>query len=300
MDELPPDCTDGFGTVHYFKGVAFTGAQTLGQQLITIASGEAGAFNIHNLMIAGGTFARDNLNAGMSPSTPAYTVQWKQGWQTSTSFFDGNANTITVQGMESDTDEYDDPVLMHEYGHFLENNFSQSDNPGGDHDGSPADPRLGWGEGYGTYVGCRIAGTSVYFDTKASGTSVTDLNNTGINAMLDAPEGIQQLVSEYMVGELLWQLDWGSGGDTAGVGATGGQGPAPIFDVLGHYFKGNAHFKDRGVMGRDLVDFVDGLFCRDFEMKAAASTPVVQALLVGHGWPYDDFDHTQAPVGSCK
>jgi hypothetical protein len=300
MGELPPDCPDGFGTVHYFKGADFTGPQTLGQQVITIASGEAGAFNIYNLMIAGGTFARDNLNAGMNPSTPAYTVEWLQKWQTMTSFFSSDTNAITVQGGEADTDEFDDPVLMHEYGHFLEANFSKSDSPGGDHDGSPTDPRLAFGEGYGTYVGCRVAGSSLYFDTAASGTSVTDLNNTGIAALADSPDGIKQLLSEYMVGEVLWQLDWGSGGDTAGAGATGGQGSAPIFDVLEHYFKDNANFKDRGVEGRDLVDFVDGWFCRDFEMKAAASTPVFQGLLVGHGWPYDDFDHVQAPVGSCK
>jgi hypothetical protein len=230
-------------------------------------------------------------------------IQWKKGYETTTSYCMG-VRGIVIQGNGGggDTDEFDDPVLMHEFGHFLEAAFSESDSPGGSHNGSPTDPRLGWGEGYGTYVGCRIAGSSLYYDTTASGASVTDLNNTGMKASANDPLGIKQLIGEYTVGEILWRLDLGTGGNTSGAGATGGQGSAPIFDVLGAYFKNNPKYNDtHGVSGRELVKFLDGWSCRDYQAKAAASTSVLQKVVTtDHGFPYDDYTHMIAPVGSCK
>jgi hypothetical protein len=227
-------------------------------------------------------------------------VEWKKGFETTTSYcaFD----RIVIQGVDADTDEYDDTVLMHEFGHFLERAFSESDSPGGSHNGSPTDPRLAFGEGYGTYVGCRIAGSSIYFDSGASGVSVTDLNNTGVKADPDDPDTIKQLMSEYAVGQMLWRLDLGTGGDTTGNGAIGGQGSAPVFDVLGKYFKDNPKYNDdHGVPGRELVKFLDGWFCRDYQGQADASTTVLEKVVTqDHGFPYDDFKHVIAPIGSCK
>jgi hypothetical protein len=298
-DEYPAGCTDGQGRAYQWESDPFTGPTALGEVALTEASGLAGAFNIFNLMLKGQDFARENLNHGMAPSTPPVVVQWKKGFETITSYFAGDK--LVIQGVASDTDEFDDPVLMHEFGHFLQAAFSESDSPGGDHDGSPTDPRLAFGEGYGTYVGCRIAGSSLYFDTKASGISITDINNTGVKAESDSPMGIKQLMSEYAVGEMLWRIDLGTGGDTTGEGAVDGQGSGPVFDVLGSYLVNNSQYNDdHGVPGRDLVKFLDGWFCRDFGSQADASTSILRkVVLEDHGFPYDDFDHTIAPIGSC-
>ena len=299
-DTFPAGCVDGIGRAHQWKSAEFTGPTALGNVTFTEASGLGGAFNIFNLMLKGQEFARVNFNKGAYPSTPNLLVEWKKGFETITSYCAGDK--LVIQGVATDTDEYDDPVLMHEFGHYLERAFSESDSPGGSHNGSPTDPRLAFGEGYGTYVGCRIAGSSIYFDSTASGVSVTDLNATGVKFKASDPNGIKQLVSEYAVGETLWRLDLGTGGSTTGVGATGGLGSAPIFDVLGSYFKDNLKYNDtHGVSGRELVKFLDGFFCRDFDGKATAGTSVVQKVVTtDHAFPYDDYAHKIAPIGSCK
>ena len=52
----------------------------------------------------------------------------------------------------TDTDHYDNSVIIHEYGHFLEKSFAQSDSPGGSHDGDNIiDPRLAWSEGWADF-----------------------------------------------------------------------------------------------------------------------------------------------------
>ena len=48
------------------------------------------------------------------------------------------------------TDEYDDHVVVHEWAHYFEANFSRSDSIGGDHaSDNVLDIRLAFGEGFG-------------------------------------------------------------------------------------------------------------------------------------------------------
>jgi len=265
--------------VHGVLTTAFTPALDLdlGVLLISVADGEAGAFNIFDQLVKGADFALQNFGRVVPP----HVAQWESGSNTScnTSCFSPRTNTILVHGTLQDSDEFDDPVLLHEYGHFLENAFSRSSSPGGAHDGSPADPRLAWGEGYGTYAGATISGSSLYIDTFASGASVIDISNTGSPYALatqGALTGMNQLVSEFLTAEVLWQITSGAPGGAAG------KGTAPVFDVLGGYFPAAA-FADRGVSGVDLVDFLDGWFCRGHADQA-----FIQGIVnVGHRFPYD-------------
>ena len=57
-----------------------------------------------------------------------------------------------------DSSGYDDTVLLHEYGHYVVFNFSDSDNPGGAHGFAQCDqdPRLSWEEGHATFFGAAI------------------------------------------------------------------------------------------------------------------------------------------------
>ena len=107
-------------------------------------------------------------------------VQWAYRSDTplSTSYRDRGNNQLYISSKQEDPDEYDDSVLGHEIGHFLEHEFSHSDSPGGDHDGSPTDPRLAWSEGYGTFMGSAIFNDSRYIDTKSTGSSEKDLSVT--------------------------------------------------------------------------------------------------------------------------
>jgi len=273
--------------VHGLLTIPFTPAPALdlGSLVISVADGEAGAFNIFDQLVKGADFALQNFERVVPP----HVALWERGSDTScgTSCFAPRSNTIFVHGTFQDSDEFDDPVLLHEYGHFLESSFSRSSSPGGAHDGSPTDPRLAWGEGYGTYTGATIAGSSLYIDTFASGATVIDISHTGVSFALaapNAPTGMNQLVSEFLSAEVLWQI-------TSGVpGGGAGKGTAPVFDVLGSYFPKPA-FADRGVSGIDLVDFLDGWFCR-----GNADQAFIQNIVsTGHQFPYD-----YATLPSCQ
>lgn len=65
-----------------------------------------------------------------------------------------------------DTDHFDDSVIVHEYGHFLEDVCGHSDSPGGSHNGNfLIDPRLAWSEGWANYFQTTVTGDKYYIDT---------------------------------------------------------------------------------------------------------------------------------------
>lgn len=61
-----------------------------------------------------------------------------------------NGQIFILGAANNDTDEYDDHVLIHEWGHYLEDKFSRADSIGGSHGGGDKlDIRVAYGEGYG-------------------------------------------------------------------------------------------------------------------------------------------------------
>ncbi|MEK7356871.1 MAG: hypothetical protein AAB250_10505, partial [Bdellovibrionota bacterium] len=82
----------------------------------------------------------------------------------------------------SDMDHFDNSVIVHEYGHFIEDQFGNPDSPGGSHNGnSVIDPRLAWGEGWANFFQAAVTGVPYYRDTYghvvcSSGSSCTGAN----------------------------------------------------------------------------------------------------------------------------
>jgi len=64
----------------------------------------------------------------------------------------GSVGQLFLLGNASvDTEEFDDHVVMHEWGHYFEDKFSRSDSIGGAHTiGQSLDARLAFGEGWAT------------------------------------------------------------------------------------------------------------------------------------------------------
>jgi hypothetical protein len=90
------------------------------------------------------------LTASPSANFPALIVDW--GSQADGTFFDGsNPQRIALlSDLTEDTDEYDQHVVAHEFGHYIEFNFSRADNIGGAHGlGDRLDIRVAFGEGFG-------------------------------------------------------------------------------------------------------------------------------------------------------
>ena len=79
----------------------------------------------------------------------------------------GPVPVLRILGAENnDTDEYDVHVVVHEFGHYFENQFSRSDSLGGVHGlNDLLDPRVAFGEGWGNALSAMILDNPDYRDT---------------------------------------------------------------------------------------------------------------------------------------
>ena len=100
---------------------------------------------------------------------PPLKVNWSTQNISSGTYYDG-INTIMMQGdQQGDSDEYDDHIVIHEWGHYFERSFSRADNIGGQHGtGEYLDIRVAFGEGWGNSLSAMITDDPIYFDTMGS------------------------------------------------------------------------------------------------------------------------------------
>jgi hypothetical protein len=89
-----------------------------------------------------------------------------------TSFYGGNQ--LFLLGAEGDDiEEFDDHVIVHEWGHYFEDNFSRSDSIGGSHGiGNQLDMRLAFGEGWATAFSGIALDDPMYCDTFWAGNTL--------------------------------------------------------------------------------------------------------------------------------
>ncbi len=140
-------------------------------------------------------------------------------------FYSGGVDSLYLHGDAALTqDEFDDHVIMHEWGHYFEDNFSRSDSVGGPHTlGQSLDARLAFGEGWATAFGAMALNDPQYCDTHGIGSN----SGFGINAESDG-FGVQGWFNEISVATLLYDL-WDAiddGTDNASLGF------GPIFDTM--------------------------------------------------------------------
>jgi hypothetical protein len=180
--------------------------------LLMDTSRVSGAFNILDLI------QRANmLVAQADPQLlpPPITIFWSEknndvvlsrftGGAIKTTFFNLATNTAYVLGdRNTDSDEFDDSVILHEYAHMLAGRFSRDDSPGGAHVlGDVLDPRLAWSEGWANFFSSAVRGTPIFIDSKGPGV-------VGVRYDLEenSPAGdIRGYWSEASVQGLLWDL----------------------------------------------------------------------------------------------
>ena len=84
----------------------------------------------------------------------------------STSFYMNNQIYILGK-QDSDTDEYDRHIIIHEWGHYFEDNLSRSESLGGDHgDGQRLDMRVAFSEGWGNALSAIVTDDPFYRDSQ--------------------------------------------------------------------------------------------------------------------------------------
>lgn len=156
------------------KTVTVAGSTISGLSLVASGSEsvstliEGGAFNILNQIYKANKYMRDKGILAAGASADKVSVYWQAGFTpyayygyptSPISFYEPGQSKLYICGgiqgdvKSSDTDHFDDSVILHEYGHFLEDRYSKSDSPGGSHNGDfLIDPRLAWSEGWANFL----------------------------------------------------------------------------------------------------------------------------------------------------
>lgn len=263
------------GLVHGVGSASFVAAPaTTMDLLVTDFSGEAGAFNTFDVLVGGMDYLRARFV--VDEPVPLFAT-WVKGGSLGT-FYGNGSNGMFLLGAPDDDDGHDDTVILHEMGHYIEDEYGRSDSPGGAHNGAPTDPRLAWSEGFATYWAMAVRGLPTYMDSNAGGgwsydadTSLTTANMAG---------GMLQDVSEDMVSEILWDVADHPTPDDDPMTAGSDQ---LVLDVETIYATG-VQFDDRGRSGMDLVDWLDGWFLRNGLGACAAIRAVTTTTRL---FPYD-------------
>jgi hypothetical protein len=121
---------------------------SFGTMVATVGNG-GGAFNIFDQAVLGADFVK--ALKGSRPSQ-AYAVKWQGDGGVTVSGTSGSTTTLRDNGA------YDDMVILHEWAHYVMNNYSKSSNAGGTHYLSDCDEdlRLSFDEGRATSFGLSV------------------------------------------------------------------------------------------------------------------------------------------------
>ncbi len=155
-----------------------------------------------------------------------------------TSFYRSDLDSLFLLGAAGlDTEEFDDHVVVHEWGHYFEDNFSRSDSRGGPHGLSDLlDIRLAFGEGWASALAAMALDEPIYCDTASNTTGF------GFNSESSAIPGFTEgWYNELTVLRLIYDL-WDSdddGVDNSSIGfgpiyavMTGPQANTPAFTSI--------------------------------------------------------------------
>jgi hypothetical protein len=142
----------------------------------------------------------------------------------------GSPAGIYVLGDENtDTDEYDQHVMVHEFQHFLEDSITRSESPGEEHFiNERHDLRLAFSEGFANAFSAMVLNDPIYRDSngnlQASGFSINFENNS----FAPPADWLPGWFNEGSIASLVWDLF-----DTAPDGVdTVALGYQPMFQVL--------------------------------------------------------------------
>jgi hypothetical protein len=178
------------------------------------------------------------ISSDRSATFPHLVVNWSEDniassgsivdGQIGTSYFTENENdlgNLYILGYAgNDTDEYDDHIIIHEWGHYFEAMFSRADSIGGFHTtGDRLDIRLAFGEGWGNAWSAIATDNVIYYDT------LGDRESSGWSMNIESESKVVPgFYSEASIQRILYDL-YDSSNDGADRLSLGFK---PIYDVL--------------------------------------------------------------------
>lgn len=178
--------------------------------MVAQAFGGAEAFNILDLGIYGADFIKA-LTGSRPGSSRLVTFKWASTGGVTVSTTSGN--TVTLR----DNAGYDDTVILHEWSHYVMNNYSKSSNPGGTHYLAECneDPRLAFDEARASFFGCSVrryngwANSNYYVRTDGGSGPGHALNGYNLETADQYP--CQGDTSEVTNSRTMWDVGDGSG-----------------------------------------------------------------------------------------
>ena len=168
-------------------------------------SNSSGAFNILNQMERGRVWF-ESFGHKLTKST---SILWpsSQG-----SFYEPTANVMHILSNAAgtgDIDEFDDDIILHEFGHLAMEAFSKDDSLGGGHSFTGHyDLRLAWSEGAATYISSAIRNNA---ENRDFPNSLLDISNPLASQ--------KQSTNEIAVANLLWRAHQQDGSAEKTIGA---------------------------------------------------------------------------------
>jgi hypothetical protein len=197
----------------YAISTSVDGRQPGAGLLLTDTTRLSGAFNIIEVV------QRSNATVKLADPNivpPPVTIFWStrntktfgnsaQGLIGTSEFFVSSNTAFILGDRSTDSDEYDDAVIAHEYAHMLAAKFSRDDSPGGQHTlGDMLDPRVAWSEGWANFFSSVVRNDAIWRDSYGpNGTQLLryDLEDNSLAG--DPKPGYW---SEASVDTLLWDL----------------------------------------------------------------------------------------------
>jgi len=246
----------------------------------------AGAFNVFDVLQRGYDLVRRMTGQDLGE----LIAFWATGTDTTDTFYcskllydEGTCtdlSTVSVQGKDTDRDEYDDMVILRELFRFAVDRLSVHSHPGGEVDGTRDLPARSWMEGLATFFANDVLSTRFFVDSRPFGVYlVGDLEGAeSPYAYKTSDESMPADLSPMLVSALLWDLADGPDSEVFDNVTRLQNG---IYDTIFHYFPSDKYV-DRGAPGVDLVDFLDGWFCRGW-----ANRTQIEKLLANRSFTYD-------------
>lgn len=196
-----------------------------------------------------------------------------------TSFYRGGSpiDGIFLLGAENtDTEEYDQHVIIHEWGHYFEDTIARSDSIGGPHGpGDVLDKRVSFGEGFGNAWSAIVTGNTVYLDSQGNDQALSGGFDVEDGTLLNGVNPFAGWFSERSVQEILYDLFDASNEATdslAGpVGDTLSMGFNPLFEVFTDQQLNTTAFTS-------IFSFIDGL-----KQDRPADIAAIDILLANQG-----------------
>jgi len=165
------------------------------------------------------------ISADSSVVFPPLKMNWSINNTESGTYYDGDDNIMIQGDQKGDSDEYDDHIMIHEWGHYFEAKFSRADSIGGGHaSGNHLDIRLAFGEGWGNALSGMVTDDPIYFDTMTSNGTPVGWNMNVESATHDTPGWFSEASTQRILYDLYDSHD--DGADQLSLGFK------PIYDVL--------------------------------------------------------------------